>query len=69
MIFSGDCRPGEPDHGAEQRDGRAEGGEQRKPQRDQQVDRNLEILKSNLRLKKREKLTIISRSIDNRKYE
>ena len=43
MIFSGDCRPGEPDHGAEQRDGRAEGGEQRKPQRDQQVDRNFKV--------------------------
>ena len=39
MIFSGDCRPGEPDHGAEQRDGRVEGGEQRQPQCDQQAER------------------------------
>ena len=35
----GDRRPGEPDHGAEQRDGRVEGGEQRQPQRDQQAER------------------------------
>ena len=33
----GDRRPGEPDHGAEQRDGRVEGGEQRQPQRHQQA--------------------------------
>ena len=43
MIFLGDCGPGEPDHGAEQRDGRAERGEQRQPQCDQQVHRNVEI--------------------------
>ena len=36
-ISQGDRRPGEPDHGAEQRDGRVEGGEQRQPQRHQQA--------------------------------
>ena len=33
----GDRRPGKPNHWAEQRDGRVEGGEQRQPQRHQQA--------------------------------
>ena len=41
LMCQGDCGPGKPDHGAEQRDGRAEGGEQRQPHRHQQAQGQL----------------------------